>query len=454
MPPQVRCLDEDNRDRDRGGPSSTLILPGTGHSRISRLELIGFTVLAAPALLYTLIVFSMIPAHSTSWDFSHYYAAAMVLRAGGDPYTTDLQPVGTRLGLKIDEINRGTYPPTFIWCFSPLTRLPLRVAFFVWQAISIACLVTGLVLLMRETVTRRAAAWLTLGVVMFSPVQLHLAFSQSQFIIFLMLVLAIRALERSRDAQAGLILAAAALLRAYPLAMAGYLIVRRHWRALGWMAAGLVIGGAITLAAIGLNTFLDFRYATAFVTTRFFLEQPANIALGSFISRVFWHLSDHGFIGSHESARKAVAFAVCGAVGIAVAILTWSRDSNEPDQDRRAYSLWIATIILISPTSWIHYLVLLLLPFIQITSAAVAGRVGRSVVMWCIVSYALAEIGFYVFALNGFVRSHSLLTTEMGFMSAAAAWIGIAIFAGAGAAAIAVSPRGLAAASNRSTAVA
>ena len=156
-------------DGDGSGPG-TLILRKTDHSGISRLERIAFAALAIPAIIYAITVFRMLPERATTWDFSHYYTSAMVLRDGGDPYTTDLQPIGARLGLKIDQINRGTYPPTFIWCFSPLTRLPVHSAFFVWQALSIACLAAGLVLLMRETVSRRAAAWLTLGVVFFAPV--------------------------------------------------------------------------------------------------------------------------------------------------------------------------------------------------------------------------------------------------------------------------------------------
>jgi hypothetical protein len=434
-------------------PVTATIPAGQSH-KVSRFERLSFAVLAALAVVYVAIVIAMLPARAATWDFSHYYVSAMVLRQGADPYKSDLQPIGTRLGLKIDEINRGTYPPTFIWCFSPLTRLPVRSAFFVWQTLSIASLVAGLVLLMRGTVSRRAAAWLSLAVVFFAPVQLHMALSQSQFIVFLMLVLVIRALEHSRDAEAGMILAAATLLRAYPLAMTGYLVVRQHWRALGWMAAGLAVGGLITVAAVGLNTCLDFRYAPALITSQYFLRQPGNIALGSFISRVFWRLSDYGLVSSHEYLREAISFAVCGAVGIAVAMRTWTRDNDEPDTDRRAFSLWIATMVLISPTSWIHYLVLLILPFIQITSAAIAGRSGRIAVMICIASYVLAEAAFIMFAPSGFADSHPLLSTEMGFMSAAAAWVGMVLFAGPPATAAIAHPTSSTGTVKQSTAVA
>lgn len=427
---------------------------GAKSPRVVRFERLAFALLASLAAAYFVAIIVKLPIRANKWDFNHYYASALVMREGGDPYKTDLQPIGARLGLKIDQINRATYPPTFIWCFSPLTRLPLREAFFVWQAISLACLAAGLVLLMRGTVSGRAAKWLTLAVVLFAPVELHMAYSQSQFMVFLMLVLAILALEHSRDGEAGLILAAAALLRAYPLAMGGYLVVRQQWRALAWMVAGLVAGGAITVAAVGLHTCLDFRYAIALVTTRLFIQSQSNIALGSFISRFFWRLSDYGLIASHESVRRAVSFGVCGALAIAVAMLTWTRNGGEHDVDRRAYSLWVATMILISPTAWDHYLVLLLLPFIQITSAAVAGRVGRPAVLMCMASYLLAEIFFWIFPANGFVRPNSLLTAELGFISAATAWVGTVMFAGTPPNMTVTHPSGLTATASQSATVA
>jgi len=192
----------------------------------------------------------------------------------------------------------------------------------------------------------------------------------------------------------------------------------------------------------------------AMITTRYFLEQPGNIALGSFISRMFWRLSDYGLISSHESARVAASFAARGALVIGAAALTWTRrSSGEPDIDRRAYSLWLVTMIMISPTAWNHYLILLLLPFIQITSAAVAGRVGRPTVMMCVASYILIEISIVIFALSGFVNSHPSLSIEMGFISAAAAWIAVALFAGRGVAVTVAHPQ-VTAAANQSTAVA
>jgi hypothetical protein len=70
----------------------------------------------------------------------------------------------------------------------------------------------------------------------------------------------------------------------------------------------------------------------------------------------------------------------------------------------------------------------------------------------CIASYVLAQIGFYVFAMSGFVHSHELLTTEMGFFSAAAAWVATLLFAGTPAMATVAAPSSLTLTVSRSTA--
>jgi hypothetical protein len=74
--------------------------------------------------------------------------------------------------------------------------------------------------------------------------------------------------------------------------------------------------------------------------------------------------------------------------------------------------------------------------------------------MICIASYVLAEIGFFIFAPTGFADLHSFLPTELGFMSAVSAWVGMALFAGTPATVTIAHSTSLTATANQSTAVA
>jgi hypothetical protein len=63
--------------------------------------------------------------------------------------------------------------------------------------------------------------------------------------------------------------------------------------------------------------------------------------------------------------------------------------------------------------------------------ALIAGEyaVGLDTCVLCVASYILTQISVAVFVSDRFVTPHHFLSTEAGFMSAAAAWIGLALFA-------------------------
>ncbi len=73
------------------------------------------------AMLHALLIFGQVRGRVAHWDFSHYYLSALAMRAGVNPYTTDLRPLGRALG--IEAIEHATYPPAFLLCFEPLTLM-------------------------------------------------------------------------------------------------------------------------------------------------------------------------------------------------------------------------------------------------------------------------------------------------------------------------------------------
>jgi hypothetical protein len=82
-----------------------------------------FVSVSALALLYAGILLLSLGSRARTWDFSHYYVSALAMRQGINPYATSLAPLASSLGLDIKEIDKATYPPTFILLFEPLTLL-------------------------------------------------------------------------------------------------------------------------------------------------------------------------------------------------------------------------------------------------------------------------------------------------------------------------------------------
>jgi hypothetical protein len=353
---------------------------------------LALALLWAVALVYFGLILSALPGHVNQWDFSHYYASALALRQGHNPYFTDLAPIGRKLNLHLGEIAAGTYPPTFLLCFEPLTLLGPAIAYWVWIAITLVALAAALVLLFGQssglkTDTALTAAALAL---IFVPLEVHFHYAQCQILILLMLVGMARLMERGYAMPAGVVLAGATLLRAFPIMVIGYLAVRRRWRELLFTVCALIAGGLLTLMLFGVHWSFDFVYAVRFVTSPTWLEAHQNVALDAFIMRQFQALGGTQTL-STEIARLVVTWAARLAIlGLTIGATITSK-SDQGDSDWRCLALWITAMILLSPTAWTHYLVILLFPYAVMVTSASHGRGSSRAAAMMIISYVLID---------------------------------------------------------------
>ncbi len=349
----------------------------------------------AAVIIGVVILIKAMPGRADKWDYSIYYSSALAMREGMNPYTTDLTPLARSLGLELDKINHATDPPTFVMCFVPLTLLAPRPGFYVWTAINAASFLVALILLFKWTpgLGRDAALAVAALAILFPPVVDHLAFGQNKMLVLLMFVLMLRWMERGRDAAAGVMLASATLLRAFPLLLVGYLILMRRWRVVAYTMVGLAVGGLLTLALAGVGTSLSFVLAPTYLTEQWREALPGNIALGPTVARMFWY-----FFGIHLGttlgwASKATSLAAeLALLGFTVKA-TVSRSSSD-DPDGRLFVLWIMAAILVSPTSWFYYLVLLAIPMVKLSAAAANDRTSRRALWFGVATYTLAWLYF------------------------------------------------------------
>ncbi|HYL59810.1 MAG TPA: glycosyltransferase family 87 protein [Candidatus Acidoferrales bacterium] len=342
-------------------------------------------------------IFGNAHARVNKWDFSHYYLSAMALRSGPNPYTSDLAPMGESLGLQVDEINRATYPPTFLLCFEPLTLLRPVPAYWTWFGLNVLAVALAFVLLLQNGSLdfARAMSFVALAV-LYPPVMDHFKFAQSQIAVLLCLVLMMSSLRRGDQALAGLLLAFATMLRVYPIVMVGYLIVERKWLALRWMTIGIAVIGTITLAFVGWTVSLSFLGLFGFLTSKHWYEPTGNISISATTSRIFWYTLGVSLSPGLDLLRRVSGIAAEFAVLAITARVTFSRAQIQKGLDSRVFALWIAGTIMLAPTAWFHYLVLLFIPYALIASAAYESAASRLTVWMAVSSYAIIFVDMLV----------------------------------------------------------
>jgi glycosyl transferase family 87 len=368
--------------------------------------------IAAPiALWLALFIFAIefvpgLRSRAIRNDFAVYYVSALELRRGIDPYVTDFAHLARQTGLEIREVPKSTEPPTFLLLFEPLTHFPPRTAFWIWQTINFVALAGALALMAGPASSLSGPmAWsLAAFAFIYPPVLSHFWYGQSKLPLLLMLVAMTRLMRRRFDGTAGLILAFAGLVRIYPFAIGGYLVLERRWRALAWMGIGVAVGALATIAIVGHSNCLSFiRGLSFYVTNGQWITNAQGVSKSgdnaplAFAMRL---LRESGFARSGVSGLGE--HALLAAIDIVVLGLTVRATLLHPVDhycDLRLFSLWVVTAIVLPPVSWDYDMTLVLLPFSSIAVAASSGRASRRAIAMAITSYAL--IGVWRFSEIG-----------------------------------------------------
>lgn len=351
----------------------TISLRGLGAALNKRW--MGFLILGLATAKIAGLFFALY-THFNPEDFSVYYASGFLLRNGVNPYAADLAATAHRLGLETGFISQATDPPTFLLAFEPLTLMEIHRAYWVWQWVNLMAFAGALVLLFAprfSNLPKRLALTLVGLAMIYAPVGNNFAIAQNKVIVLFLLAAMMRSLERKYDGWAGLFLALAGLMRVFPLLLGFYLLFKRRWRALSFMAGGLVAGGVLTIAALGLTNSLGFlNSGVNFLTEQRWYLNSANIAIAAVVSRVFWYLAGASLAGGLDIVRR-IAIGMADAV-LLFALFSATTGDDSEDADWRILSFWVAASVALSPTAWFHYLVLMLIPVAQMAEAVSAGR--------------------------------------------------------------------------------
>jgi hypothetical protein len=223
----------------------------------------------------------------------------------------------------------------------------------VWFTLSAAALVILLPLSVTLLPHRRQPVWLLVAALIVGLGKYYaedLVLGQINTLVALVAVLAILALNRGREALAGVLIAIAIVLKPYALILAPWLTARRRWSSTLALACGLLVAAAVPVSIYGLGGTLDLYrgwWQTVTSTTDGTLLHSDNVSLASLWAKRLG-------IGSAAATLAAVSSA---AILIAAAVAFLYRRNIERPEGLEA-GLLLAITPLISPQGWDYVLVL------------------------------------------------------------------------------------------------
>lgn len=313
-------------------------------------------------------------------DFQQDYIAAQRLLAGESLFTpfsrAEVAALGGREELGFG-MRQNAHPPFAVLLVVPLTLLPFWAAALVWTLGSAALLALIVWRIADELDLPLRGLWrllVPLLLLSWYPVWLHLHLGQWTILLTALVVEAWIALRRGRDGLAGALLGLAALIKLYPLLLFGYALWRWRWRALA-AGAATVLALALAQTAIDPRHYAEYITQVAGSTDAAWRVSPRNASLSTISARLFAGSAEvrplFDLPAAELPARAAVYALALAAFGHAL----W-RGRRSPDLTGELAAL-ICAMLLLSPLSWEHAIIMLLLPLGYVLARARADGLGR-----------------------------------------------------------------------------
>jgi Glycosyltransferase family 87 len=297
----------------------------------------------------------------TQADFNTYYrAGGRVLAASAIYPPTDSE--------------RFLYAPIFAIGFAPLAALPLKAAqlvFYLFNAFAFVELIIGAGVLLFGRERQLSAPLIVIPVLLcFRFIGNNIEHGQINLLTLPLLVWAIIKAEESRPWRAGLMLAAAILIKPFGLLVAAYMLVRGRFSTLACTAVWGIVLLLLPIFIFGFHGWSEqttaYVQAVSSMTTRY-RTMLTNQSAVSAVARLFEPVSS-----ADANSTMPVALGMGFEFALTLTALGWVWRSG--NRDRIALAALFCVIPGFAPISWKSYFAALIVPYMLMTSIVVAPR--------------------------------------------------------------------------------
>jgi hypothetical protein len=255
--------------------------------------------------------------------------------------------------------------PLVALLFAPLGLMDLPSASALMLGLGILATIAALYACLRLSGVTGWRRWALMGLfVANGPLFYNLRMGNTTQYTLLLLAGGLLALRHRRDWLAGGLLAIAGIIKVPLLLLAGYYLLRQRWR--------VVLGFGGTLAIVGLLSVLVFGPALHVTWYRECIQPFAGKPLSAFnvqsidglLARVLLKGDLRNWLPmTVDWGYKLVRYGlVAGLVGSALWVGWRAKAPQSPAAENSEFAIALCLALIISPISWTHYYLLLLLP--------------------------------------------------------------------------------------------
>ncbi len=303
-------------------------------------------------------------------DFFQEWASARNYLEGLPLYTNHAVTIPRYLGKQdlnasdlFVEVN--AHPPTSILLAISLGTISYRKALLVWNLLSLAMFIASLILVwhgLRIPFSTWSLFPATTLILLCIPLLLHIHFGQLTLLLLLLLTGVWAADRANQGIRAGMLLGAAVTIKLFPGTLFLFFIARKRWKT--------VLAGLVSIALITLLTGLVFGFGVYPYYAHQIIPRVAkyrglwfNQSLPGYWTKLFDPPKEYRYI---EPLTRSILYACSATVLTCTTVLVsvwWAvRRARTPTALDLAFGLTVTGMLLVSPITWDHYLLLTLIP--------------------------------------------------------------------------------------------
>jgi Glycosyltransferase family 87 len=353
------------------GPEASRPHRGPTTALSSRMYVLapGLAVIAA-SMMGPFYLSSLRPPAGRIVDFFQEWASARNHFQGLPVYANHRVTIPRYLGLEISRpqdltVEVNGHPPTSVLLALPLAAFPYRDAVLAWNLASLGMLAVSLYLVwrgLRIPFSTRRLFLLIASLLVCSPLILQFFFAQLNLVLLLLLTGTWAADRSGRPLLAGALLGTATAIKIFPGFVFLYFLLRGEWKALIAGALAVTTLTGLTAAVLGVESYRSYIDDVLGRVAGFRGGWPNASLVGFWVKLFDPPLSELQVEPLWRSPAIARIGIVATCAPILVALASMVRRAATGDQRDLAFGSTLTAMLLVSPITWDHYLLLLAVP--------------------------------------------------------------------------------------------